>query len=255
MRVADGALRRTSNDGFLHRLTGSRPTERRLPTRVVASTSPTREGIHLLHREFMLSLNPRRLDRLADTLGLSRTSLTRLSVGWSYGYTAFTFPMYEAGGHVVGFRLRLNNGRKLSVAGGREGLFIPKDLPTRPARLFITEGPSDCAALVDLGLDAVGRPSCTGGVRLVADLVTMRQPSAVVVVADADEPGQRGAEALACILALSCPDVRVVTPPAGVKDARAWKLAGATADAVRAAAEAAPVIRLTIFQKDVCRGN
>jgi hypothetical protein len=69
---------------------------------------------------------------------------------------------------------------------------------------------------------------------------------AVVVVADSDPPGQRGAENLARQLVAYVPAVRRITPPTGIKDAREWLQAGATAADVLRAIAAAPVRKLTI---------
>jgi DNA primase len=153
--------------------------------------------------------------------------------------------MSNAAGDVLGIRLRLPNARKLSVKGGKEGLFIPEGIDAH-GLLVIAEGPTDTAALLDLGFPAVGRPSCTGGVKLLVELVRKLKPSGVVVVADADAPGQRGAESLATALVAYCFEVRIITPPTGVKDAREWKRGGATAADVTAAIDAAPVRKLRV---------
>jgi hypothetical protein len=193
-----------------------------------------------------------RLGALAAALGLSESSLDRLGAGWATADTlrartpawrsdgAWTFPMTDAGGRVLGLRLRLTDGTKLAVRGGHDGLFIPVGL-TGSGPLLVAEGPTDAAALLDLGFDSVGRPSCTGGVGLLIELVKLRKPADVVVVADADPPGRRGAAALAAVLAANVRRVRVVTPPAGVKDVRDWRTAGATRADVFAAIAAAPV--------------
>jgi hypothetical protein len=68
----------------------------------------------------------------------------------------------------------------------------------------------------------------------------------VVVVADSDLPGRSGAERLATDLLAYSPAVRVIAPPNGIKDARAWKNAGATKADVEAAIDAAAVRRLAI---------
>jgi hypothetical protein len=68
----------------------------------------------------------------------------------------------------------------------------------------------------------------------------------VVVVADADEPGRRGAEKLASVLRVYVPGVRVIEPPDGVKDVRAWKRAGATRADVEHLIQAAPARRPTV---------
>ena len=182
---------------------------------------------------------------LAQSLGVSADSLQRLGLGWSDKHGAWSFPMRDAGGNVRGIRLRAPDGRKFAVSGSKDGLFIPEGLAFETA-LLICEGPTDMAAMLDLGFEAIGRPSCTGGTRLLAELLSNKRPPEVVIVGDHDEPGQRGADSLASTLVVYCPAVRVIWPPEGVKDARAWLLAGATREDVLRAIEAAPVRRLKI---------
>lgn len=190
------------------------------------------------------------LARLAGDLGISRDSLQRLRIGWTG--QAWAFPMTDVGGRVRGIRLRLTNGRKLAIRGGREGLFIPVHLP-QSSRLLISEGPTDTAALLDLGFAAIGRPSCSGGSRLAIDFVRSGKPSSVVIVADADPPGQRGAAALASMVALQCSDVRVITPPQPFKDARAWVQSGASQHDVDALIGQATPHRLAVVVRRVGR--
>jgi 5S rRNA maturation endonuclease (ribonuclease M5) len=191
---------------------------------------------------------------LASELGVTPASLRRLSLGWSAKHTAWTFPMRDAHDNVLGIRLRLPDGRKLSVPGGREGLFIPGALDYR-GRLLIGEGPTDTAALLDLGFDAVGRASCTGGAKLLVEFMRRHQPAEVVIVADADAPGQRGARKLAANLAAYCRAVRVITPPAGVKDAREWKRHGVTHADVEAAINVTPLWKLKIETRQGKKGD
>ena len=88
-------------------------------------------------------------------------------------------------------------------------------------------GLTDTATLLDLGFaNVAGRPSCSGGTRLIVELIQTRKPTEVVIVADNDEPGLRGASALASVLIAYVP-VRVIQLPVGVKDCRAWLQAGA----------------------------
>lgn len=65
--------------------------------------------------------------------------------------------------------------------------------------------------------------------------VSEHKPPEVVVVADRDEPGGRGAEDLARKLAARVASLRVVVPPAGCKDLRAWVRRRATKQNVDAA--------------------
>ena len=115
----------------------------------------------------------------------------------------------------------------MAISGGRSGLFIPTDLG-QPKQLLVAEGPTDTAALLDLGFATVGRPSCNTGNALVVRLVRSSKCVETVVVADHDAPGKRGASDLASQLVGYCRSVRVIAPPDGIKDARAWLISGAT---------------------------
>ena len=175
-----------------------------------------------LAASFASALTNDKLTTFATSLGLSAESLRRLSVGWSAWQRAYSFPMRDAGGEIVGIRLRKPTGFKYCVTGSRSALFIPERLESATT-LCIAEGPTDCAALLDLGLAAVGRPSCTGGIALLLRLVNQLHPSHVVIVADADQPGQVGARSLANAVSVLTVGLRIVTPPSGIKDVRDWK--------------------------------
>lgn len=267
--------KRCGESGWLHILRHDGPTwsprVRRIElsaARIALPPGPTPRGrgdtdFDRMASRYLTGLK-KGLDKLAISLGLSMQSLERLGVGWSNDHKAWTFPMRNAAGDVLGIRLRLSDGKKLSVRGGREGLFIPSPhpnplprgeetglpgpLPTDHsslATLLVAEGPTDTAALLDLGFDAVGRPSCAGGVKLMVELVRQQKPSAVVIVADGDPPGQCGAESLAVVL-VAYASVRIITPPVGVKDAREWLRSGATAADVQSVIDAAVVRKLAI---------
>jgi DNA primase len=118
--------------------------------------------------------------------------------------------------------------------------------------MLITEGATDVAGIWDMGFrHVVGRPSCTGGVKLLLDLVRDRQPTAVVIVADGDEPGRRGAQNLASVLATYSASVRVIRPPEGIKDARAWLRAGGRRCDLEAAISAATAEHVTMITRKV----
>ena len=225
--------------GWLHRVQDGERTAGRSIGRLRFAI-PSSDGANLdgLNAKYRASVTLSELERLSNELGVSVESLQRLGVGWcGWGWT---FPMTDANGILRGIRVRKRNGIKLAVTGSRDGLFIPDpqdDLDTLDAldtssggvpSLLICEGPTDTAALLDLGFDAVGRPSCRGGSALLVDLVRRRRPDEIVIVADGDGPGRRGAESLASVLVVHTQAVRVIRPPRGIKDARAWKRAGAT---------------------------
>ena len=252
-RVQEGSVRRVGDAGWLHRLRDDRgwrgPRPRTIFVPVIHAPLRTIIDFPALARQYSAAVQPEALAGLARELGVPVASLHRLGIGWSREHEAWSFPMRNSAGHVRGIRLRRPSGRKLSVAGGKEGVFLPVDLAGDV--LLLTEGPTDCAALLDLGFSAVGRPSCTGGTALLVELVKDRKPRQVVVVADADAPGQRGAEALASVLVLYVPDLRIITPPAPFKDARVWKIGGATHTDIQAAINAAPIRKLHIATRKV----
>jgi hypothetical protein len=104
-------------------------------------------------------------------------------------------------------------------------------------RAIICEGPTDCAALLDMGFDALGRPSCQGGVDHIIEFLKGRRRE-VVIMADKDPPkkrpdgsvwfpGQEGAARLAQAIRPFVRTLKIAKPPFH-KDIRDWYRAGAT---------------------------
>ncbi len=240
--------KRCGEAGWLHRLVDAQqPRQRRPVIRIVGTKNATPEhDFATLAEQYRNAVDHERLGELAKSLGLSIGSLQALGIGWSSSNRSWSFPMTNHDGNTLGIRLRKPDGSKLSVRGGKEGLFLPEGEPSG-SPLVIVEGASDAAALWDLGFHNVaGRPSCNGGTKLALDLTRARKPAQVVIVADGDEPGQRGASALASQLILHVRDLRIVVPPRNLKDCRAWVCSGATRADVQALIEVARPRRLTI---------
>lgn len=204
-----------------------------------ADTGP-RPGFKDLADGYVGRMTPRLYRRLADRLGVSVVSLERLGVGWDGD--SWTFPMSDGQGHVIGIHRRFPNGFKCCIGRSQLGLFIPSDL-TPTGDLYVTEGASDCAAALTLGLTAIGRPSCCTGANLVARFAGDRQ---VVIVGDGDPPGRKGAQELAEPLALHCPCVKIIFPPDGIKDLRAWLEAGLTRETLLAEIERTEPVALEV---------
>jgi hypothetical protein len=241
------SAKRCGDAGWLHRLQ-ERPwqPQRRCVRHVSLAPAGRAPDLKHLAAQYREAVDQVRLQQFAAALGLSVAALCRLGIGWSPEHRAWSFPMTDPQGNVLGIRLRRPGGAKFAARGGKEGLFIPSGMhPSSAEALFVCEGPTDTAALLDLGYPAVvGRPSCTGGIRLLVALMLKQKPAGAVIVADCDEPGRRGADNLASVLVAYTPAVRVITPPAGIKDARAWLQAGATRDDVDQAIEVAAARRL-----------
>lgn len=196
--------------------------------------------------EFHRTMKPHWFDRTGELLGVTPGSLRRLRVGWSVAYKAHSFPMFDGDNRLVGVRLRTTNGLKRAVTGSRAGLFVPDGLRHPLHRLFIAEGPTDTAALLSVGLDAIGRPSCNGARSHCLDYVRRASPTESVIVADNDAPGLEGAKALANDLVTVCRAVKTITAPEGVKDARQWVAEGATKKTIEAVVEAAEARTLSL---------
>ena len=75
------------------------------------------------------------------------------------------------------------------------------------------------------------------------------RPVSVAIWADADPPGRQGAADIARRLLPYVPAIRVVEPPAGLKDLREWVVAGASVAAVRDRILAAPVRRIGLVMR------
>ena len=82
---------------------------------VKAMTTDPRADFGPLADQFHQAVQPDALAGLAGSLGLSEMSLQGLRIGWSKQNRAWSFPMTDAAGNVLGIRLRLPGGRKLSV--------------------------------------------------------------------------------------------------------------------------------------------
>ncbi len=228
--------RRAGEAGWLHWL---RPPKRRSRFqvrrfRVELSDPEADRTFARLARMAQFKMSAGRRAELARELGVSAAALLQLNVGWLPERQAFTWPMFDARGRVVGIHLRRIDGRKLAVSGSRLGLFGVAGLPEQLHRLVVVEGASDTAAALTLRLTAVGRPSCTAGQKEIAKLVRRLRPSEIVVIADADEAGLRGGWQLTRELSLLAPQVVLVVPV--LEDLREW-LCSSTRDSVRACLE------------------
>jgi 5S rRNA maturation endonuclease (ribonuclease M5) len=224
------------NGGWLHAIAGAPPPS--LPREYVPRPPrrPPPDWPALLRR-FGRDTAAAEVERLAAVLGVSPGSLSCLGIVWYSPRHAWGFPMRDAAQQVVGIRLRTKSGFKFAVNGSRNGIFWPEEL-SGAGPLLICEGPTDTAALLDLGYDAIGRPSCASAVEMVIAVVEHLRRRDVVIVADTDGPGINGADRLAQALTEAGHRPKVIQPTQG-KDARAWVQAGTTravVDAVIASA-------------------
>ena len=254
MRVEAGAERRLPNGAWLHRLGAGGASGGVVPPSLPPADDPAAAAARLerLMGRYRAAATPARLARLAEVLGLSSAwPLGQLGVGWSHFHPGHAFPMLDVTRRLTGVQVRRADGAKRQLRGSRLGLFLPRGLARMPrdVPLVICEGASDTtacldladrhrAALGDLRLDElmpwrpVGRASCAGGHALLIDLILGLHPDRhvdLVVLADVDAAGLRGAHELAERLRAEAKSVRVLVPGvAGAKDLRARTAAGLT---------------------------
>jgi hypothetical protein len=228
-RVPSDRPARGKGGGHLHRLVAAGTPAAatcRPPSLDRPKLSPPE--LELIGRRCRAALTAERLNRFAAGLGVSAASLLSLGVGWEAGRRAYTFPMLDDAGRVVGYRTRHDGGGKRCVPGGRLGLFVPAGVLAMlnaadpPDVLLVCEGESDAAAAADLGAFAIARPGCDACEELVSAFVRRLRPARVVLAADNDGPGRRGADKLARRLAAAGLAARMLVL-GGAKDLRAWK--------------------------------
>lgn len=190
------------------------------------------------------------LEELSRDTGPSVESYERLHVGYlvgglaeraglNDGSIAYSFPMRLPDGPVCGIRVRSRSGYKWAVEGSRNGLFTPDGVDLKHDRLVLCEGPTDTAALLDLGFPAIGRASAHSGIDLCTILAEMSEYGEIVVFGDNDGPGLEGAVRCREAMSKHRASVVIVAPPPDVKDLRAWLLAGAEHSDVEARIAAA----------------
>jgi putative DNA primase/helicase len=135
----------------------------------------------------------------------------------------------NADGEVVGTAIRLPDGSKDFKRGGKRGLILAWPLDgysgtSSDHPVYVCEGASDTAAMMTLGIDAVGIPMAGQCGAWLAQLLNDRH---VVIVADADKAGANGTAKIVEALQGKAASIRVILPPNGAKDARTAVIAGA----------------------------
>lgn len=242
-RVIDGSFKIGKNGMGVHKLDGKR--------RIEGSPLKQRDDAPVDHeywdryiRRSQMAYSCTR-HKLGESLGLSEDALVKLGVGildaktlvsemrtsCKGGY-AWTFPMYNEHRRPIGIRLRSTGGFKYAADGSHNGMFIPKGMPKRVQHLYVVEGPTDTAAALDYGVEAIGRPMNIGVTDLIVQTVLHFSPAWVTIVIDRDKPGSpaneatwRGAHELKSALPVSV-DVLIAQPPGTAKDLRAALIAG-----------------------------
>lgn len=250
-RISEGAFKQ-GEDGsgiyWMHRLAGDWRARKPEP-KITPTIPPASPEMKSLAIDMHLSITPKQLALISKTLGLSAISLRRMRIGWSSKNRAMSFPMREPAGGVIGIRLRTLKGDKFSVKGGHSGLFIPTET-NETGPLLITEGPTDTAALLDLGFNVLGRPSQTGAKEMIAAYCArFTKPRDVVILKNNDVTGSRaleltnmGVDSLIQQLrwVMQVQGIKILTPPIPYKDSRDWLKAGVTHTVIQSLIDVIP---------------
>jgi len=177
--------------GYLHYIAGTPLTFTSTEKKTYLTTPQVKEYLHHCNRDQPYPM----LKHHAHKLGVTVKSLKAFRCTYDGQLAALVAPMFNGQREPVGCRCRRTDGRKFSLKGGREGVFIPLEFQAaRP--IVIAEGLSDAAAVYDVvSRNVIGRPSCLGGVVAIRELINEHAP--VMILADPDDPGVDGAQDLA----------------------------------------------------------
>jgi len=215
---ADGSI------GYLHALDGS--VLHKLPPKPEPKLYVDSGKIH---KEWGERYGFDSLHYLAKKLGVAKATLELIRCVKAPQHCVWGFPMHNGKGEIIGIRMRHENGRKWCEPGGHNGLFLPYCTPQK--EVVICEGPTDLAAALHIGLYAIGRFNCSGGVTMINDFIRIQRIKRATIVADVDEdrivgeavvnPGIQGAMNLMELIEVPS---RCVTLP--TKDMREFVVAG-----------------------------
>jgi len=227
MRIeSDRKIEIAIGTAWIHQI-GEQPTKKRRVVRKSPENGPTRDWAALSASYFDQGRNDRYT--LSRLIGVSTFSLAALKCGWTG--QCWTFPMLKSPGIVCGILRRFPDGAKLTVKGSKVGAFVPHRI-VLSSPVVICEGPTDVAALLDMGIAGLGRQSCRCDMRPFASWLYDKDLD-VVVLGENDQknglwPGRDGA--IHCANQLSRimdKPISAAMPPAGIKDVREWRREGA----------------------------
>ena len=214
MRVKSDRMAR--NGGWLHEPAIAEQYKeyftRKLLDRKLQGLQKPKIDFFRMWRTWYEATRPAQLRVLGEGLKLDPMALHLVGAAWAPPHAAWAFPMHDGAGNVCGIRLR-NDVRKWAVLGSKQGVFLHHDTATLP--YLLVEGPTDSCAALEMGYGVIGRPSCAGCHEIILETLVRCKIRRVIVVADNDTPGRRGAEALqavlkipSIILNLPCKDLR-----------------------------------------------
>lgn len=245
MRIESTAPCGGSMGGWFH----DKPEDARVPvpSHVDKPPAPKIDNVGALADRLYATKGADALRReLAEAWSVRLPILERMRVGMGYcerGRRYASFPSVDGDGKVVGITRRFDDGLKLTYRGtSNAGVFVPRDWESSFGTwIWIVEGASDVAVLLNEGAIVIGRPSNVGGVFSIRKLLAKIPHTRVVVVGENDRkpdrpgtrdscpkdcrgcpwcfPGKFGAKEVAKRIGAN----GYLMPPAGIKDVRDWQ--------------------------------
>ena len=228
VRVVEGSVKVAGQAGYLHIL---KPGD--FKPKPVVKKRPAIINWNTLSRCYTSTFRGMAVRYLANPFYAAYQTLFDIETGWDG--EAYTFPVRNANDEIIGITRRWPDGTKGMVKGSQVGIYIPRLNWDNLETLFICEGASDTATVIDMGLKAIGRVSCQTGRDHVIKWCVQKKPSQIVIVADNDSAGITGAKILGVdinhgykVLTAACPIIKVITPPTDISDLREWRKEGLT---------------------------
>lgn len=179
-------------------------------------------------------------EEFARILGVTPQELRHYGCGLDPARSVLTIPIYNSRKQVIGIQRRYLDGSKRQVKGSRVGLFLPDMLPGPGSFMAICEGFSDTVSAYHLlGNCCLGKLNCSSKNDAIIELVTnLWEPPELLIIADNDEVGLRGATDTALSLCPYTERIRILIP--GASDFRKWVQSGATKEQVLETIEKTP---------------
>jgi hypothetical protein len=132
---------------------------------------------------------------LARPWNISPYNMSLLQWGWDDELSCDTFPMRNERDEITGIHRRWKNGNKGML--GNLGLFIPRLNWKHDEPLYITEGVSDLAVILEMNRQGIGRPNANSCVEMLIQWLCLHGwKGEIILIADNDQTGQDGAEEL-----------------------------------------------------------
>lgn len=220
-RVKEGSITNLGAFGYLHKiehidLTGYAKNECR-----------TRPDWKSLQWSYKIALSTYGHYPIIDGV-TDRNTQEEFFIGWNG--KGWTWPCWNEKLAITGMQVRYPDNSKCSVKGTEIGVFVPKTIMAHNGIIAITEGLSDAMVSMELGFKTLGKwNSDTPHDTLIMLVMEKIKPSnGIILFADNDEPGQKGAKDLKQLFKTYAPGMhtKIITPPTPYKDLRAWRSEG-----------------------------